>query len=101
MIDCSHGNSRKDYRNQSTVCRDVLGQIVDERKAKRENNEENNKKNKIIGLMIESNLKEGKQFIQFDENKKLKPLEKGISVVTRILAFLLKKQQYFQSCLKV
>ena len=80
MIDCSHGNSFKDYRNQGTVCRDVLGQIVDERKAKIENNKKYSKKNKIIGLMIESNLKEGKQFIQFDENKKLKPLEKGISV---------------------
>src|SRR6185312_10396764 len=27
MIDCSHANSHKDYRKQSTVCRDVAGQI--------------------------------------------------------------------------
>ena len=79
MIDCSHGNSQKDYRNQGSVCRDVLGQIVDERKAKRENDKKN-KKNKIIGMMIESNLKEGKQLIEFDNNSQLKPLKKGVSV---------------------
>jgi 3-deoxy-7-phosphoheptulonate synthase len=28
MIDCSHANSNKDYRKQSTVCRDVAGQIA-------------------------------------------------------------------------
>ena len=69
-------------------------------KQRKKNNEENNKKNKIIGLMIESNLKEGKQFIQFDENKKLKPLEKGISVTDSCIS-IEETGKFFQSCLKV
>jgi 3-deoxy-7-phosphoheptulonate synthase len=48
MIDCSHANSNKDYTRQSAVCRDVAGQIAggDQR---------------IIGVMLESNLVEGAQ----------------------------------------
>lgn len=45
MIDCSHGNSWKDYRNQPKVLREIIKQ---------------NRKN-IIGFMLESNLKEGNQ----------------------------------------
>jgi 3-deoxy-7-phosphoheptulonate synthase len=48
MIDCSHGNSRKDYRNQGPVCRDVLTQV-------REGHRE------ILGLMLESHLEPGNQ----------------------------------------
>ncbi len=29
MVDCSHGNSNKDYRRQPIVAEDVLQQIVD------------------------------------------------------------------------
>jgi 3-deoxy-7-phosphoheptulonate synthase len=48
MIDCSHANSNKDHTRQSAVCRDVAGQITggDQR---------------IIGVMLESNLVEGAQ----------------------------------------
>ncbi len=48
MIDCSHANSRKDYRRQREVCADVCEQIA--------GGEE-----RIVGLMIESNLVEGRQ----------------------------------------
>jgi len=48
MIDCSHANSRKDYRRQREVCADVCEQLV--------GGEE-----RVIGLMIESNLVEGRQ----------------------------------------
>jgi 3-deoxy-7-phosphoheptulonate synthase len=48
MIDCSHANSNKDYRKQSSVCRDVAAQI-----AKGNRN--------IVGLMLESNLLAGAQ----------------------------------------
>jgi 3-deoxy-7-phosphoheptulonate synthase len=48
MIDCSHANSRKDYRRQPLVAEDVIHQI-------REGNKS------IIGLMIESHLNEGNQ----------------------------------------
>jgi len=72
IIDCSHGNSCKDYRNQSNVLMDVLGQIKEER--------EKTEKHKIIGVMIESNLKEGKQLIELVGPNEIKPLEKGLSV---------------------
>ncbi|WP_087019091.1 3-deoxy-7-phosphoheptulonate synthase [Thaumasiovibrio subtropicus] len=48
MIDCSHANSRKDYRRQPLVAEDVLHQI-------REGNRS------IIGVMLESHLNEGNQ----------------------------------------
>lgn len=48
MVDCSHANSRKDYRRQPLVAEDVVHQI-------REGNQS------IIGLMIESHLNEGSQ----------------------------------------
>jgi 3-deoxy-7-phosphoheptulonate synthase len=48
MIDCSHANSKKDYTQQTAVCRDVAAQIAagDSR---------------IIGVMLESNLVAGAQ----------------------------------------
>ncbi|MDD1791806.1 3-deoxy-7-phosphoheptulonate synthase [Enterovibrio makurazakiensis] len=48
MVDCSHANSRKDFRRQPLVAEDVFHQI-------REGNKS------IIGLMIESNIHEGNQ----------------------------------------
>lgn len=48
MVDCSHANSRKDFRRQPLVAEDVLHQI-------REGNKS------IIGLMLESHINEGNQ----------------------------------------
>lgn len=48
MVDSSHGNSSKDYRRQSLVCRDVLAQFRQGQGA-------------ILGLLVESNLEEGQQ----------------------------------------
>lgn len=50
MVDCSHGNSNKDYRNQPKVSKAVAEQIAAGEDA-------------IIGLMIESHINEGKQSI--------------------------------------
>lgn len=47
MVDCSHGNSLKDHRNQPKVVDDLAGQI--------ERGEE-----AIMGVMIESNINEGR-----------------------------------------
>ena len=47
MVDCSHGNSLKDHRNQPKVAEDLAGQL--------ERGEEG-----IMGVMIESNINEGK-----------------------------------------
>ncbi|MBI2395806.1 MAG: 3-deoxy-7-phosphoheptulonate synthase [Deltaproteobacteria bacterium] len=48
MIDCSHGNTGKDYRRQPEVARDVAAQIAAGSRA-------------IMGVMIESHLVEGRQ----------------------------------------
>lgn len=47
MIDCSHGNSGKDHRNQPKVLRDICEQIAQGAP--------------ICGVMIDSNLFEGRQ----------------------------------------
>jgi 3-deoxy-7-phosphoheptulonate synthase len=62
MVDCSHGNSKKDYKNQPLVAFELAKQIAkgDER---------------IIGVMIESNLQEGNQKLLPEQ-----PLEYGKSV---------------------
>jgi len=48
MIDCSHANSRKDYRRQREVCADVCEQIAQG-------------EDRVVGVMIESHLVEGRQ----------------------------------------
>lgn len=48
MVDCSHGNSNKDFRRQPAVAESVVAQIKDGNRP-------------IIGLMIESNIHEGNQ----------------------------------------
>src|SRR5271166_3397401 len=50
MIDCSHANSGKDYKQQPSVCRDVAQQIAGGNR-------------NIIGVMLESNLVAGSQKI--------------------------------------
>ena len=48
MIDCSHGNSRKDHTKQPIVAQDVANQIANGSRA-------------VMGVMIESHLKAGTQ----------------------------------------
>ena len=62
MIDCSHGNSNKDFRKQSEVLKDVASQIS------------HGEKN-ILGIMLESHLKEGNQKLSKRED-----LEYGRSI---------------------
>lgn len=69
MIDCSHGNSQKKYKQQIPVCRDVAKQIASGNPH-------------IIGVMIESHLKEGRQDVIPG-----KPLEYGISVTDACLGW--------------
>jgi 3-deoxy-7-phosphoheptulonate synthase len=63
MIDCSHGNSLKDYRNQPLVAKSVAEQIAAGSKV-------------ITSVMIESNLVEGNQKLAKD----LTTLTRGQSV---------------------
>lgn len=48
MIDCSHGNSRKTYKLQMEVANDVANQLTDG-------------DDRVIGVMVESHLNEGRQ----------------------------------------
>jgi 3-deoxy-7-phosphoheptulonate synthase len=63
MIDCSHGNSMKDYRNQPMVAKDLCHQIATGSRV-------------ITSVMIESNLVEGNQKL----SKDLSTLKRGQSV---------------------
>jgi 3-deoxy-7-phosphoheptulonate synthase len=48
MIDCSHANASKQYKRQLEVARDIAGQIA-------------RNERRIIGVMVESHLVEGRQ----------------------------------------
>ena len=48
LVDCSHGNSRKDHRQQGAVCRDILDQVSERQSG-------------IAGVLLESHLVEGRQ----------------------------------------
>lgn len=63
MIDCSHGNSRKQYERQLDVLQDVSAQI-----------EAGNQS--IIGVMLESNINAGNQPIPDD----LEEIQYGVSI---------------------
>jgi 3-deoxy-7-phosphoheptulonate synthase len=69
LIDCSHGNSQKDYTKQAVVWKDCIQQI-------REGN------SSIMGLMLESNLKGGRQDIEQG-----KPLEYGVSITDACISW--------------
>jgi len=64
MIDCSHGNSNKDHRNQPKVA-EVIGEQL--RAGERS----------IIGVMIESNINEGNQKVPAEGPSGLK---RGVSI---------------------
>lgn len=64
VVDCSHANSSKDYRRQPLVAQNVINQILEGNQS-------------IIGVMLESHLKDGNQS---SSNKKLSELEYGVSI---------------------
>jgi len=69
LIDCSHDNSNKDYRLQGKVCQEVIRQL-------------SQGNSRIVGVMIESNLLEGKQAFDKPEN-----LKHGVSVTDSCLGW--------------
>ncbi|MCG8449323.1 MAG: 3-deoxy-7-phosphoheptulonate synthase, partial [Pirellulales bacterium] len=70
VVDCSHANSNKDYTKQSVAWNDVIAQ----RAAGNDT---------IVGLMLESNLKPGKQKLSDD----LSALEYGVSITDGCISF--------------
>jgi 3-deoxy-7-phosphoheptulonate synthase len=51
LVDCSHGNSRKDPTRQAAVCRELLGTLPEAGP-------------ELLGLMLESQLVEGRQTLE-------------------------------------
>lgn len=69
MIDCSHGNSNKDYRKQGLVLAEIGRQLQQGSKS-------------ILGFMLESNLVEGRQDAESGE-----PLVYGQSITDGCISF--------------
>ncbi len=69
MVDCSHANSAKQHRRQIDVAADVAGQLADG-------------EHRIIGLMVESHLHEGRQDL-----KDGVPLQPGVSITDACIAW--------------
>jgi 3-deoxy-7-phosphoheptulonate synthase len=63
MVDCSHANSRKRYQEQAVVWQDVI-------------NQRTNGNDGIIGLMLESNLGQGRQ----ENTGRLETMQYGVSI---------------------
>ncbi len=63
MVDCSHGNSNKDYQKQPEVMESVVRQILDGNRS-------------ISGVMIESNIEAGNQKVPTDHSH----LKYGVSI---------------------
>lgn len=70
VIDCSHGNSNKDYKRQAGVFENVIQQIADGNTS-------------IVGMMLESNLFEGSQAMPND----LTELKYGVSVTDKCIGW--------------
>lgn len=65
MIDCSHGNSKKNHKNQPLVAQEIGDQL-------------RNGEQSIVAVMIESNINEGNQKVPAQGG--LASLQKGISI---------------------
>jgi 3-deoxy-7-phosphoheptulonate synthase len=70
VIDCSHGNSNKDYKLQEPVFENVIQQIVDGNTS-------------IVGMMLESNLYEGNQTIPTQKEQ----MKYGVSVTDKCISW--------------
>lgn len=63
MVDCSHGNSNKDFRKQPEVLEQVINQVISGNSS-------------LSGIMLESNLEEGNQKVSADHSQ----LKYGVSI---------------------
>ncbi|MBL0715854.1 MAG: 3-deoxy-7-phosphoheptulonate synthase, partial [Desulfosarcina sp.] len=70
VVDCSHANSRKRFEEQAVVWQDALTQRV-------------NGTDAIIGLMLESNLEEGRQ----DNSGDLATMRYGVSITDACISW--------------
>lgn len=79
MVDCSHGNSCKQFEKQPEVFNNVMDQYL--------YNYKRNNENSIMGVMIESNLNEGNQKLDLDDPDSPFNLKKGVSITDSCLNF--------------
>ena len=70
VVDCSHGNSGKKYEGQAFVWKSVLSQRLDGNES-------------LVGMMLESNLKEGNQKLTGD----LSCLKYGVSITDECISW--------------
>ena len=88
IVDCSHANSRKRYKEQKIVWQDVINQRVSGNHG-------------IIGLMLESHLKEGRQDFKADRSR----LKFGVSITDACISWetteqlILAAHDQLESCL--
>ncbi len=81
MVDCSHANSGKDYTKQPAVWNNLIRQRVAGNDT-------------IVGLMLESNLKAGKQALGNDPSV----LEYGVSITDGCISFDETQQLLRRAC---
>lgn len=74
MVDCSHGNSNKNHRNQPLVAEEIARQIK-------------NGEDGICGLMIESNIEEGRQDVPPASEGGKEALKYGCSITDACIGF--------------
>jgi 3-deoxy-7-phosphoheptulonate synthase len=84
MIDCSHGNSQKNHRNQPAVFLNVLDQMIAGNTA-------------LCSWMVESNLEEGNQEIPQD----LRQLKYGVSVTDKCIDWTTTEQMILEAYQKL
>ncbi|KAI5887981.1 3-deoxy-7-phosphoheptulonate synthase [Schizophyllum commune H4-8] len=81
MVDCSHGNSQKDYRNQPKVlhslCQTIAGEGLS---ANGEVEDTLDIAPHITGVMIESNINEGRQDVPVGVENVRAHLKPGVSI---------------------
>jgi len=75
VVDCSHGNSNKDYNRQPLVATNVFNQILEGNQS-------------IIGIMLESNLNAGNQSSELPKEE----LQYGVSVTDACIDFKVTEQ---------
>ena len=77
VVDCSHGNSNKDYNRQPLVATNVFNQILEGNQS-------------IIGIMLESNINAGNQSSDLPRDE----LAYGVSVTDACIDFETTKQLF-------
>ena len=76
MVDCSHGNSLKNHKNQAGVLIETIKNI--------------SITDSIIGVMIESNINSGKQKLVSKEN-----LKYGVSITDACIDYKKQENYYY------